>query len=60
MDAIGDSVDNDNGDDIGDGFDDGDGFDNGDGDYDTDINGDQPGGIRGAGPQGQVVPNPRS
>ena len=40
--------------------DNGDGADNGDGDDDTDINGDQPGGIRGAGPQGQVVPNPRS
>ena len=26
----------------------------------TDINDDQPGGIRGAGPQGQAVPNPRS
>ena len=48
MDAIGDSVDNDDDD------------DNGDGDNDTDINSDQPGGIRGAGPKGQVVPNPRS
>ena len=56
----GDGVYNGDGDDIGDGVDDSDGFDNGDGDDDTDINGDQPGGIRGAGPQGQVVPNPRS
>ena len=56
----GDGVDNDDADDIGDGVDDGDGADNGDGDDDTDIDGDQPGGIRGAGPQGQVVPNPRS
>ena len=60
--------------DDGDGADNGDGVDNGDdvdtaecvcnvvddGDNDTDINSDQPGGIRGAGPKGQVVPNPRS